>query len=733
MNPRKFFNLHLSKFLRRACLLCSILAANTAVAQNPANALSNLSVRTAMASGQTIIVGAVANGPKNILVRAAGPALSSFGLGGMVDPRLELYASNNLLLAANDDWNPASASVFSSVGAFPFPLGSKDSALNQSVSGSFTVQARGAGPGTLLIELYDASGGTASRLVNISTRSKVGTGSDILIAGFNLAGRGTRPLLIRGIGPGLSPFGVTGLLSDPTLQVFDDANRLVASNDNWNASLASTFTSLGAFGLPENSKDSALLVTLNAGAAYTVWLSGAGGGVGEALLEIYEMPNLVGNGSTDIAAGDKEPPSPANGYTGLVADVLQIQQFPPNPRSDEEWYRTDRTLVVDHKNPEILYISVEYRGIFKSLDGGKTWQQKTKGIKVYARTDDKTKGAYGEYPVIKMNPANPLHLVAGLSGPGGGFLHPDLPNSQVGGVYQTLDGGENWQLMITDKMNVYVTDVAFDPVNPDTIYYSTASNPASWGGADQAKLYVEKGLIYKTTDRGKTWVELPTGIGQNSSVSNILINPLQTNQINAPTFSAGRQSADGSGTGVSTGKDTTVPQLGVLTSANGGTTWESLKSTDNPPLRKGFASANNWQFQYFVPSQTASSGQPKGLFSGDGGKTFTPTSYLDIVTYDPFDRTGQHAIGYSTVLWTPSDAKFTLYESFDGGKSWQPLGKLPIEIVNPNFVKTRPSSIVWGPQNKHTIYMSGAGGLVWKSTDLGTSWTKLLDYTQLPL
>jgi hypothetical protein len=134
-----------------------------------------------------------------------------------------------------------------------------------------------------------------------------------------------------------------------------------------------------------------------------------------------------------------------------------------------------------------------------------------------------------------------------------------------------------------------------------------------------------------------------------------------------------------------------------------------------------------------VPSQTPTSGQPKGLFSGDGGKTFTPTSYLDIVTYDPFDSTGKHAIGYSTVLWTPTDAKFTLYESFDGGKSWQPLGKLPVEIVNPNFVKTRPSTIVWGPQNKDTIYMSGAGGLVWKSTYLGASWTKLLDYTQLPL
>ena len=454
------------------------------------------------------------------------------------------------------------------------------------------------------------------------------------------------------------------------------------------------------------------------------------GGSLPALVNQAQLVQAGVNVTSQIAASAPAVPSQANGYTGLVADVLQIQQYEPNARSEEEWYRTDRTLVVDHKNPDILYISVEYRGIFKSLDGGKTWQQKTKGIKVYARTDDKTKGCYGEYPVIKMNPANPLHLVAGLSGPGGGFLHPDLPNSQVGGVYQTLDGGENWQLMITDKMNVYVTDVAFDPVNPDTIYYSTASNPASWGGADPTKLFVEKGLIYKTTDRGKTWAELPTGIGQNSSVSNILINPLQPNQINAPTFSAARQSADGSGAGLSTGKDTTVQQLGVLMSATGGTTWESLKPTDNPPLRKGFASANNWQFQYLLP---VSDFQPYGLFSDDGGKTFTRTSYMDIVTYDPFDSTGKHAIGYSTVLWTPSDAKFTLFESFDGGKSWGPLGKLPVEIVNPNFVKTRPTSIVWGPQNKNTIYMSGGGGLVWKSTDLGTSWTKLLDYTQLPL
>lgn len=450
--------------------------------------------------------------------------------------------------------------------------------------------------------------------------------------------------------------------------------------------------------------------------------------------------NTGGSGSTTGGSGGNtggsgsvvatEPPSQANGYTGIVADVLQLQQFECEARSEHEWYRTDRTLVIDPKNPNNLYVSVEHRGIFKSVDGGKTWQLKSKGIKVYARQDNPSKGCYGEYPVIKMNPLDPLHLVAGLSGPGGGFLHPTLPNSQVGGVYQSFDGGENWQLMITDRMNVYVTDVAFDPVNPNTIYYSTGSLPASWGGSDQSKLYVDKGLIYKTSDRGQTWEELPTGIGQNTTVSSILINPLQTNQINAPTFSAVRQSADGTGTGISTGKDTTVAQLGVLTTTNG-STWLSQKPGDNPALIKGFASKNNWQYQYFVPAQSGTSGEPKGFFSGDGGKTFTPTSYVDIVAYDPYDATGAHALGYSTVLWRPSDPFYTLYESLDGGKTWKPFGRLPSDIPNPNDAKTRPSQLQWGPENNKTLYMNGAGGLVWRSTDLGSTWTRLLEYKQL--
>lgn len=257
---------------------------------NPSSALANLSVRTTMSSGQTLIVGAVVRGgSKNILIRAGGPALNQFGLAGMVDPNLEVYTSGTTLVAANNDWPATLKPTFASVGAFPFIDGSKDAALIQAFEGSFTALARGTGPGALLIEAYDATGGTAARLINVSARNQVGTGGDILIAGFVINGTGTKQLLIRGVGPGLGQFGVTGFLVDPKIQVFDSKNVEVAANDNWSSSLATTFTSVGAFALNTGSKDAAITVSLPAG-GYTVQVSGADGGVGEAIIEIYELP-----------------------------------------------------------------------------------------------------------------------------------------------------------------------------------------------------------------------------------------------------------------------------------------------------------------------------------------------------------------------------------------------------------------------------------------------------------
>lgn len=266
------------------------VSAPVALQVAPASRLSNLSIRTRMAEGQTLIFGAVVIGAaKNILVRAAGPALGAFGLTGMADPRLDIYSGGTTPVAANDNWPATLGSTFAAVGAFEFNPGSRDAALAQSLVGAFTAHARGSGPGMLLVEAYDFGTGNASRLSNVSARNLVGTGEDILIAGFALTGRGTKEVLIRAIGPALAVFGVSGALSDPRLTVLDGSGRILATNDNWNSGLAAIFTQVGAFPLPEGSKDAAVRISLQAGGTYTVQVEGADNSTGEALIEIYEL------------------------------------------------------------------------------------------------------------------------------------------------------------------------------------------------------------------------------------------------------------------------------------------------------------------------------------------------------------------------------------------------------------------------------------------------------------
>jgi hypothetical protein len=256
----------------------------------PDSRLSNLSVRTTLATSQKLIVGFVMQGgEKDVLVRAAGPALNNFGLSGLPDPRLELYDSTSTLVTANEDWPSELVVTFTALGAFDFAPGSLDAAFRQSLSGPHTAHVRGVGAGLVLVEAYDAGSGTDLRLVNLSARNRVGTGPDILIAGFVIEGTGTKKVLIRGIGPKLTDYGVGNVLTDPLVGIFDASNTKIAENDDWDASLADTFTALGAFDLPVGSKDAALIVTLPAGASYTVKLRGADGGTGQALVEIYEV------------------------------------------------------------------------------------------------------------------------------------------------------------------------------------------------------------------------------------------------------------------------------------------------------------------------------------------------------------------------------------------------------------------------------------------------------------
>jgi hypothetical protein len=139
----------------------------------------------------------------------------------------------------------------------------------------------------VLVEAYSLGQPSAARLVNLSARGRVGTGGDILVAGFTVGGTGPKQLLLRAIGPKLSAFGVTGALVDPQLELYMGDTK-ISENDNWPRSLEPTFDAVKAFMLDANSRDAALLVSLSPG-SYTVQVRGADGGIGEAMIEIYEV------------------------------------------------------------------------------------------------------------------------------------------------------------------------------------------------------------------------------------------------------------------------------------------------------------------------------------------------------------------------------------------------------------------------------------------------------------
>jgi hypothetical protein len=270
--------------------------------------LVNISCRALVGTGGNILIagfavgGAGTSGSEPLLIRGSGPALAPFGVSGTLpDPQLQLL-SGSTVVDTNNGWqgNAKVSSTAAAVGAFGWgsPT-SHDAALLENLPGGpFTAQIAGqAGDtGVALAEVYDATPSgtytpTSPRLVNISARVQVGSGGNVLIAGFVIGGSTARTVLVRASGPALVPFGVSGTLPDPQLGLYS-GSALLDSNSGWvgNAHVASVASSVGAFGWSNvSSNDSAILVTLPPG-AYTAQVSGASGDTGVALVEVYEVP-----------------------------------------------------------------------------------------------------------------------------------------------------------------------------------------------------------------------------------------------------------------------------------------------------------------------------------------------------------------------------------------------------------------------------------------------------------
>ncbi len=274
----------------------------------PASRIVNLSTRAQAPGGAaTPIIAGFVIGPgaaKSVLIRAAGPSLNAFSVGGsLANPSLTLFDGTARSIATNTRWNTSAnaaeiRTIAARVGAFAWSETGADSAILATLSpGAYTAHVTGTdnAGGIVLLEMYDGDATeTATRLINTSVRAQVGVGASVVIPGLVVSAGATKTVLVRAVGPGLAALGVPGpLLAAPVVRLFAGAESF-AANTRWNsaanaADIRTAAQRAGAFALAEGSADSAMLVSLSP-AAYTIQVSGAGNTSGVALVELFEIP-----------------------------------------------------------------------------------------------------------------------------------------------------------------------------------------------------------------------------------------------------------------------------------------------------------------------------------------------------------------------------------------------------------------------------------------------------------
>ena len=333
-------------------IIASILLITIGSAQY-GDRVSNLSSRSQVGTGTNVMITGFViqeGAPKKILIRAIGPRLSAapFNMvGTLPDPQLQLFNGDGTMVLSNDNWLLVDKNVHDSVGAFSLVANSRDAAMIATLSpGAYTAVVRDmsvSGTGVALLELYELEG--SNRLMNISTRSTVGLGGNILITGVSIAkGQGARKLLVRAVGPTLSAFGVSGALADPSVAIVDSSGRQLYSNDNWQTNnineIIDASVGAGAFALAQNSKDSAMLVNLVPG-NYTILVNGVANTTGIALVELYDLsPEKLSTVSVRAS-------SPSSDTINKSPIIFTFERVGPNNSDIDVKFNLSGTAVAD--------------------------------------------------------------------------------------------------------------------------------------------------------------------------------------------------------------------------------------------------------------------------------------------------------------------------------------------------------------------------------------------------
>jgi photosystem II stability/assembly factor-like uncharacterized protein len=373
-------------------------------------------------------------------------------------------------------------------------------------------------------------------------------------------------------------------------------------------------------------------------------------------------------------------------------------------------------LSVDPKNPDRIFVAVaghpygpnEERGIYRSLDGGKTFE------KVLYR--DENVGASD----VQIDPSNPQIVYAALWESREGPWENGVFNGEGGGIFKSTDGGNTWrQLTKGLPSNIIQANIAIAPSAPKTLFaairtktiaklYRSDDAGETWsgttddprpglaiGGGDLPVVrfdpknpqivYSASVVCWKSTDGGKTW-DGWRGAPGGDDYQNVWINP------NNPDI-------------ILLGSD-----QGAIVTVNGGKSWSSWYN--QPTAQLYHVSADN-SFPYRLYSGQQESGSVGIKSRGDEGE----------ITFRDWQPVAAEEYGY--VVADPIDSDIII-----GGKltrfnrrTGQAQNILPVPVQTEDFGMLRTEPIVFSPLDPHLLFF--AGNTLWQTRDRGDHWEKI--------
>ncbi len=382
-----------------------------------------------------------------------------------------------------------------------------------------------------------------------------------------------------------------------------------------------------------------------------------------------------------------------------VDDVMVLGQAPLT--LGLEWVRTGGPLGglgydvrMRPDNPDTMYVTDAWAGVFMSTDGGQSWLPSNQGITTRA-------GESGDAIPVFCLTIDPHHYDTIWIG-----------TQNVRGIYKSTDGGRTWVEMdngVVEREGITFRGFTVDPRSSDIVYAAAEISSWAWAGEERPgrEFDMTKGVVYKTTDGGQNWRAIWRG---DNLARYVWVDPRDPDVIYVSTGIFDREAAN------SVPNQRRSGGVGVVKSTDGGLTWTTAVNglgnlyvgtlfmhSENP----GILLAGTGNNQYY-----AGNGVYLSTDGGDSWQKILGRANITSVEY----ALSNPAIAYAA----SADA---VYRSQDGGHTWQKVSGGPNGWGPPGVRAGFPIDFQVDPRDPDRIFVNNYGGGNFLSIDGGRTWT----------